>query len=68
MHTQTSAHGLLWTSRQDDSAKALVVFGDRIAESAFRVEIDRDRVYEGGHLDALLELAEHVGINQVIGL
>lgn len=68
LHTQTSAHGLLWTSRQDDSAKALVVFGDRIAESAFRVEIDRDRVYEGEHLDALLELAEHVGINQVIGL
>lgn len=68
LHTQTAAHGLLWTSRQDDTAKALVVFGDRIAESAFKVEIDRDRVYEGEHLDSLLELAEHVGINQVIGL
>lgn len=68
LHTQTSAHGLLWTSRQDDEAKALVVFGDRIAESAFTVEIDRDRVYEGEHLDVLLELAEHVGISQVMGL
>lgn len=68
LHTQTQAHGLLWTSRQDDEAKALVFFGDRIAESAFKVEIDRDRVYEGKHLDALLELAEHVGISQVIGL
>ena len=68
LHTQTSAQGLLWTSRQDDEAKALVVFGDRIAESAFTVEIDRERVYEGEHLDVLLELAEHVGINQVIGL
>ena len=68
LHAQTSAHGLLWTSRQDDEAKALVVFGDLIAESAFTVEIDRDRVYEGEHLDVLLELAEHVGISQVMGL
>lgn len=68
LHTQTEAQGLLWVSRQDDSAKALVVFGDRIAESAFNIEIDRERIYEGEHLDALLELAEHVGINQVIGL
>ena len=68
LHTQTSAHGLLWTSRQDDEAKALVVFGDRMAESAFKVEIDRERIYEGEHLDALLELADHVAIAQVIGL
>jgi hypothetical protein len=67
-HAQTSAHGLLWTSRQDDSAQALALFGDRIAEGAFKVEIDRDRVYEGEHLDSLLALAEHVGIRQVIGL
>jgi hypothetical protein len=68
LHTQTPAQGLLWTSRQDDSAKALVLFGDRIPESAFKVEIDRARLYEGEHLDALLNLAEHVGITQVIGL
>jgi hypothetical protein len=68
LRTETSPHGLLWTSRQDDEAKALVVFGDRISESAFSVELDRDRVYEGEHLDALLALAEHVGISQVIGL
>jgi RES domain len=68
LHTQTSAHGLLWTSRQDDEAKALVLFGDRIAESAFKIEIDREPLYEGEHLDALLALAEHVGITRVIGL
>jgi hypothetical protein len=45
-----------------------MVFGDRIAESACKIEIDRERIYEGEHLDALLELAEHVGITQVIGL
>jgi hypothetical protein len=66
--TETSAQGLLWTSRQDDEAKALVLFGDRIAEPAFRIEIDREPLYEGAHLDKLLALAEHVGITQVIGL
>lgn len=68
LHAQTPAHGLLWISRQDDEAKALVLFGDRIAETALRIEIDREPLYEGEHLDALLALAEHVGITQVIGL
>jgi hypothetical protein len=68
LHAQTSAHGLLWISRQDDEAKALLLFGDRITEPAFRIEIDREPLYEGEHLDALLALAEHVGITQVIGL
>jgi hypothetical protein len=60
--------GLLWIPRQDDEAKALVLFGDRITESAFGIEIDREPLYEGKHLDALLTLAEHLGITQVIGL
>jgi hypothetical protein len=68
LHAETSAHGLLWVSRQDDEAKALVLFGDRITEPAFSIEIDRERLYEGKHLDTLLALAEHVGITQVIGL
>jgi RES domain len=68
LHAETSAHGLLWISRQDDEAKALVLFGDRITESAFGIEIDREPLYEGKHLDALLTLAEHLGITQVIGL
>lgn len=68
LHAETAAHGLLWVSRQADEAKALVLFGDRIAESAFKPEIDREPLYEGEHLDALLLLAEHVGITQVIGL
>jgi hypothetical protein len=68
LHAETAAHGLLWVSRQADEAKALVLFGDRIAESAFKPEIDREPLYEGEHLDALLSLAEHVGITQVIGL
>jgi len=68
LHAETSAYGLLWISRQDDEAKALVLFGDRITESAFGIEIDREPLYEGKHLDALLTLAERLGITQLIGL
>jgi hypothetical protein len=67
-HEQTDAKGLLWTSRQDDDAKALVLFGDRVAESALRVEADREPVHDGDHLDALLAVAEHIGIERIHGL
>lgn len=67
-HAQTKAKGLLWTSRQDDQAKALVLFGDQIAESAFRVDVDREPVHEGERLDSLLALAEHIGIDRIYGL
>jgi hypothetical protein len=68
LHAETSALGLLRISWQDDEAKGLVLFGDRITESAFGIEIDREPLYESKHLDALLTLAEHLGITQVSGL
>lgn len=68
LHGNCKAKGLLWTSRQDDEAKALVLFGDRVSESAFRVEIDREPVYENEHLDSLLALAKHIGIECIYGL
>ena len=64
----TEPAGLLWTSRQDDQARAVVLFGDRLTESAFEVEIDREPLTEGEHLDALLELADHIGIGRLFGL
>jgi hypothetical protein len=67
-HGATLAKGLLWTSRQDDTARAVVMFGDRLAESAFKVEVDREPLCQAEHLDALLELAEHIGIEQLFGL
>ena len=45
-----------------------MLFGDRITESDFRIEVDREQLYQGAHLDTLLALAEHVEITQVIGL
>ena len=68
LHAGTTAQGLLWTSRQDDDAKAMVLFGDRIAESAFKIEIECEPACEGEHLDALLRIAEHIGVQRLIGL
>jgi hypothetical protein len=68
LHDQTAASGLLWTSRQDDGARAAALFGDRVPESAFTIEIDRRPLCEDEHLDAMLELAEHVGIDRFFGL
>ena len=67
-HTATPAKGLLWMSRQDDAARATVLFGDRLPESAFKIEVDREPLCQDEHLDVLLELAEHIGIEQLFGL
>jgi hypothetical protein len=67
-HGATLAAGLLWTSRQDDAARAVALFGDRLPESAIKVEVDRELLCEDEHLDALLELAEHIGIERLFGL
>ena len=67
-HAATPAKGLLWTSRQDDTARAVALFGDRLAESAFKVEVDCEPLCQDEHLDVLLELAEHIGIEQLFGL
>ncbi len=68
LHGATSAIGLLWTSRQDDAARAVALFGDRLSESAFKIEVDREPLCEDEYLDALLELAEHIGIERLFGL
>ena len=67
-HTATPASGLLWMSRQDDAARAAALFGDRIPESAFNIEVDREPLCQDEHLDVLLELAEHIGIERLFGL
>ena len=68
LHGVTSAAGLLWTSRQDDAARAIALFGDRLSESAFKVEVDREPLCDGEYLDVLLEVAEHIGIERLFGL
>lgn len=60
--------GLCWTSRQDDSAKAVVLFGDRIpAGELTPVSKPIDVVADPACYGALLALAEHIGVLIVPG-
>lgn len=60
--------GLSWVSRQDDSARAVVLFGDRIAGGAIRPEgASRSLLDDTDVYDALLDLADRIGVNIVPG-
>lgn len=63
---QHDAQGLLWTSRQDDSAKAVVLFGDRMAASVLvQFGSTHDLCNDQPTYEALLQLAERIGVNIV---
>lgn len=59
-----TAQGLSWISRQDDSARALMLFGDRIeAGSLVQSEASSPLLDEAGTCcDAVLDLAERLGV------
>lgn len=60
--------GLCWISRQDDSARAVVLFGDRIAEGVLRrAASTRSLVADPGAYGELLVLAEQIGVDIVPG-
>lgn len=60
--------GLCWTSRQDDSAKAVVLFGDRIpAGELVPMSTSTSVVKDAVCYSALLALAEHIGVYIVPG-
>jgi hypothetical protein len=64
----TQAQGLSWISRQDDSARAVVLFGDRIPEHALRPRgSSRSLVDDADAYDAVLDLADRIGVNIVQG-
>ena len=65
-HAVPKAQGLLWTSRRDDEAKAMVLFGDRIRARAFEVRVERESLV-GEWRDELLTLAERIGIDMLAG-
>lgn len=65
IHTQCpSAQGLSWISRQDDSARALMLFGDRVEAGALvQSEASSPLLDEAGTCcDAVLDLAERLGV------
>lgn len=63
------AHGLSWVSRQDDSARAVALFGDRIPQGALRAKSAPSSLLQDGNAyDAVLELAERIGVDIVPGM
>jgi hypothetical protein len=67
-HQRKDAQGLLWTSRQDDSAKAVVLFGDRLGMDVLvAAGIPRDLDSNVEAYDALVELADRIGVLIVKG-
>jgi len=63
-----NVQGLCWTSRQDDAAQAVVLFGDRIPSGAlYKVGVSRSLLDDSATYDELLDLALQIGVNIVPG-
>ncbi|MRW90656.1 RES domain-containing protein [Duganella sp. FT80W] len=62
------AQGLAWISRQDDSARAVVLFGDRIPARSLQPHgSSRNLLDDVNAYDAVLDLADRIGVNIVAG-
>lgn len=60
--------GLSWISRQDDSARAVMLFGDRIPKGALRqVGDSRSLLKDEQNYAQLLNLADRIGVDIVPG-
>lgn len=61
-HAQdSSVQGIRWTSRQDDSSSAVVLFGDRIAGTGL-TEVAKPRPLTGTAYPDVLNLAKSIGV------
>lgn len=61
--------GICWTSRQDDSAQALIIFGDRVRQDVLqRAGAARHLVSDLKAYGEVLALAEQIGVDVVLGL
>lgn len=54
-------HGLIWTSVRDDSAQAMLLFGDRVGEGDLRVLDTRMAATDAGLLDDLVSAGARAG-------
>lgn len=69
IHAESSEiQGLCWTSRQDDGANAIVLFGDRISPDALQPHgPSRSLISDTSAYGELLDLAEKIGVDIVAG-
>ena len=67
IHAQhTRAQGLCWISRQDDRAKAVMLFGDRVKASALAADVaSRHVLLDAAAYADLIYLAQRIGVNLV---
>ncbi len=67
LHEQVpQADGLYWVSRQDDEARALVLFGDRVkAAEVDEIVSPTEIVADPVHYGLLLDLARQIGVNLI---
>lgn len=65
IHSQhADIQGLSWISRQDDSARAVVLFGDRVPKGALQQVGDSRSLLQDEHAYAeLLDLADRIGVD-----
>ncbi len=62
-----NVHGIVWTSRQDDSGQAAIFFGDRLTAGVLTA-LDSGQSLQAGHVEAaLMRLANRLGI-AVVGV
>lgn len=68
-HQCPEAQGLSWVSRQDDTTRAFMLFGDRIAGKTLRQDqAPRSLLHDESTHDAVLDLAERIGVAIVPGM
>ena len=58
----SSAHGLLWISRQCDTARVVVLFGDRVDASWLRPVCPPEALHEGRGFERVCEAAKRANI------
>lgn len=65
IHAENSeVQGLQWVSRQDDTAKALVLFGDRVAKNVIqKVGKSKSLTNDQDTYAKVLDLAEEIGVS-----
>jgi hypothetical protein len=59
--------GIWWTSRQDDRAQALLLFGTRLPPSPLTLLAADQRFDQGPHLAALIGLLDRLGAGLHVG-
>jgi hypothetical protein len=61
-----TVHGIVWTSRQDDSGQAAIFFGDRLPAGALTASNPGQSLHARHVEAALIHLAERLGIEVVV--